>query len=214
MEIMQAGTDIEAAIGRNMAEIDETMLELLRRRMEAAKQLERRGDVIEGMALLLRRLKGEVDRKNASASMRLLDSLLALSEGEVREGKEKGGRILSRESRAECRRRMQAKLRVAFSVGPLDIDIVAVAAQLAASGQEVAEELMQDIVQPSEFIDEVNSLIERVGEQQRQLEEVLAGLPQGDPRRLQGEQVISDRAAALSQVEEILSMAIAVQKQL
>jgi hypothetical protein len=55
MAIMQAGPEVEAAVAAHSHLVDDTMLELLARRMEAARHMEQRPEVLEGLGLLWRR---------------------------------------------------------------------------------------------------------------------------------------------------------------
>ena len=52
---MQAGEEVESAIGRHLGEVDETMLDLLQRRMKAAGQLERSDEMVNTLGALWRR---------------------------------------------------------------------------------------------------------------------------------------------------------------
>ena len=207
MEIIQAGAGVEEAISRHSADIDDTMIELLQRRMDAARQLERSTEVTDGMAALQRRLKAEMDRRTASTSMRLLDSLLAiLDEGEEGGGLPGGGRS------TEVQQAARAKLRSAFGGAPLEADVLAVAAQLAMRGQSVADELLEDVVDAKTFVGEVTALLDGAMEQQQQLVAALEGLAGDAPERPRVEEVMNERAMALNLVQEVLTLTRAVQK--
>lgn len=78
LAIMQAGTQVEEMIAHHAAEIDGGMLQLLVRRMKAAEQLEAGDDVLQGLQLLYRRLKAEVDRQQAPPALHLLDEVMAI----------------------------------------------------------------------------------------------------------------------------------------
>jgi len=233
LEIMQAGAAVEAAIQRHEAEIDETMLELLKRRLEAARQLERHEDVLKGLGLLLRRLKAEVDRKAASPALKLLDVLLATMDmdseagtgAEVANASGTGENAIARagdasseqklrDMRAEARKQVQARLQTAFGAVPLQVDVLSVASQIATAGPPAVDDIAQDHVDPETFMSEVTGLLEKAGEQQRLLEQALGQLGPDAPQRKQVEAVLSERAVTMSQVEEVLTMARAVQKRM
>lgn len=224
MKIMQSGADVEAAISRNIDEIDETMLQLLRRRMDAARQLERSKDVLQGIEMLYRRLKAEIDRRNATPALRLLDSLLIFyeeSEFDMEHIESSNdispladftstGRMKPKSPSARfahIRKQIGAELRQAFgSVSP-QIDVLTLARELAEGGADVARNVLDVHVDPDEFIQEVGDLVESVQLQQRQLEESLDSLPNSSPERNRIEAIRNQRAVALPRVIEILSIA-------
>jgi hypothetical protein len=219
MEIMQAGADVESAIERNLHELDETVLDLLRRRLDAARQLERSQDVADGLKLLYRRLKAEIDRKAASPAMRLLDTLLGIYEeasileqqGSESNGggglKSVGGGGSSGVSPTEVRSQVRAQLSASFRGYAPQEDVLSLAAQLAKKGSEVAERLLDEQVEPRVFVNEVMELVRGAGEQQRQLEKALRELPERSPERDRIQAVANERAVALAHVEEVLQLA-------
>lgn len=203
MEIMQAGASVEAAIARHAADIDETMLKLVAKRMEAARELERSAEVLQGLELLAHRLQAEMDRRQASASLRLLDTLLNMMDGggEGGKGENANSNVIGVE------RAVRAKLRAAFGVAPLQTDVMMVATQLGTRGTEVVDTLLEDIIDPNVFMAEVSELLNKAMEQQRQLEQALTVLAQDAPERKRVEEVVSDRAVALSLVQNVVALA-------
>jgi hypothetical protein len=147
-------------------------------------------------------------RREASPSIRLLDSLLALVEdnggGVGASAMEQGHPMLNVQ---ETRQLVRSRLQTAFAGAPLSDDLIYVASQLASGGGAVANELLQDLIAPDEFVTEVGGLVERVASQQRELEEALAGLEEGTREKGQLAAVVNHRSLALSRVQEILAIA-------
>lgn len=196
MDIMGAGASVEEAITRHAADVDASMLSLLDARMEAARELERNEEVLEGLEALRRRLKAEVDRQKASAALRLLDTLMGVMDGE-----QEGGRD------PEAVKAARAKLRDAFGGDALQADVMSVASQLVAAGPSVADELLEDLVDPNVFMVECTQLLEGAMEAQGQLAAALEGLPPDAPERPRVREVLAERALSIALVEEILVLA-------
>ncbi|EFN52312.1 hypothetical protein CHLNCDRAFT_58914 [Chlorella variabilis] len=211
LAILQAGEHVEEVIAQHRADIDDSMLQLLARRMKAAELLEKQEAVLQGLQLLYRRLKAEVDRQLASPGLRLLDelmSILDLGEGDL------GSPAAAREER---RAQAAAHLRAAFS-GSLvgDADVLSLAAQLSASGgSQLADQLVADPVDPMVFMAEATELLRRVEEQHTQLEAYLqqqrqeegTGQSQEAVRAsLEVEQLLEQRQAAVALVQECLQV--------
>lgn len=209
MEIMQTGAGVEQTISRHSADIDDTMMELLQRRMEAARHLERQSEVLQGIEMLQRRLKAEIDRKKASLSMRLLDSVLnILDGGEEVEVTERSGASGGGKNRStEVQKAARARLRSAFGAAPLEADVMFLATQLALRGQSIADELLEERVDGNVFIKEVTALLEGAMEQQQQLKAALEQLGPKAPERVKVQEVIDERSAALGLVQEVLVLA-------
>ncbi len=206
MEIMQAGAGVEEAISRHSADIDDTMMELLQRRMEAARHLEKQSEILQGMEMLQRRLKTELDRKNASISMRLLDSVLNILDGGEEEETAAGAG--SNKGRSpEVLKAARARLRSAFGAAPLEADVMFLATQLALRGQSIADELLEERVDGSVFIKEVTALLEGAMEQQQQLLAALETLGPQAPERIKVQEAINERSVSLQLVQEVLMLA-------
>lgn len=220
IEFMQSGGDIEAAIARNVDEIDEMMLELLERRIDAAQKLEQKAEVVSGLEMLYRRLKNEIDRRSSTASLRLLDSLLLLYE-EMNDGDENLVSQNERESFRsqfripmvpasripEIRKRVRAELQAAFFATKPKADLIAIASQLAENQQEAAATLLDGHVDAQDFIQEVTVLMNSAKQQQLQLYEALESLGDSNPERQRIELIKQQREITLSQVEDILELA-------
>lgn len=206
MEIMQAGAGVEEAISRHSADIDDTMMELLQRRMEAARHLEKQREILQGMEMLQRRLKMELDRKKASVSMRLLDSLLNILDGG--EDEDSSGASGSNKKRSiEVEKAARARLRSAFGAAPLEADVMFLATQLASRGQSIADELLEERVDGNVFIEEVTALLEGAMGQQQQLVAALEQLGPQAPERVKVQEAINERSIALELVQEVLVLA-------
>ena len=221
---MQAGAGVEEAIARHRTDIDATMIELLQRRMDAAQHLERDKEVLQGMEMLQKRLKAEFDRKQASTSLRLLDSLLSILDDDNGNGLEEGagasgsggGAGTGGRKGTEARNVVRAKLRAAFGAAPLKADVMSLAAQLANSGQSVSDELLEETVDPKVFINEVTELLERALSEQRKLEAALQGFDMelNVMQRARIQEVYNERAVSLGMVEDVLTLARACMKNL
>lgn len=132
---MQSGNQLEETIDQYRDEIDNLMLELLTRRIETAKQYEQQPETIEALNLLYRRLKLELDRNQASPSLRLLDEILDILEsGSTKvelggEGFDPGAMNAAKE---ESRSRAMARMRVAFGDEGVSVsNILSLASQIA-----------------------------------------------------------------------------------
>jgi hypothetical protein len=241
LEIMQAGEGVEEAIARHLAEVDGEMLSLLAGRIEAARKLERRQDVLDGLAALWRRLKAEADRAAAPPALRLLDSLLAILDGADAEEEEAGGgaggddtvadggagggaeappsppppAAVTTKAELDARRgRAAARLRTAFSGAPVGVDVLNLASRLAADGARVSEQLLEESVEPQVFAAEAGALLDGALEQQRALEAALAeraDLPAAE--RAAGEALAARRATAIARVQEVMALARTVAQQ-
>jgi hypothetical protein len=206
MEIMQAGAGVEEAISRHSAEIDDTLMELLQRRMEAARHLEKQSEILQGMEMLHRRLKMELDKKKATISMRLLDSILNILDGGEEE--ESSGASGSNKGRSiEVEKAVRARLRSAFGAAPLEADVMFLATQLAVRGQSIADELLEERVDGNVFIKEVTALLEGAMGQQKQLVAALEQLDPQAPEKIKVQEAINERSIALGLVQEVLVLA-------
>ncbi|KAL4423865.1 hypothetical protein ABPG75_001166 [Micractinium tetrahymenae] len=183
LAIIQAGERVEEVIAERRADIDETTLKLLERRIGAAQQMEKRPEVVQGLQLLYRRLKAEVDRQVASPALRLLDELMGiLDPGEA-------DTVAQTTTQEERRRQAAARVRAAFSGGLAgDADVLSLAAQLVGGGGErLADELVADPVDPMAFMAEATQLLGRVEQQQAQLEAYLHQLRQQQQQQAAGQ---------------------------
>lgn len=217
MQIMQAGSTVESVIAQYQNEIDDTMLELLQKRIDAARRLERTQEVVEGLILLYRRLKNEVDKSKATPAMKLLDTVLRIINDDSisQEGKEyktvaKNFGLLDDSVRSQ----VVAKIKAAFGTAPLQTDVLSLAAQLAAGGEAVVDALMEEQVDASQFIEEVKNLLEDAMKQQQELKAVVLRLPENSSEREKVHVIVEDREEALEQVQEILSIAISVKREI
>ncbi|PRW61467.1 PALE chloroplastic isoform B [Chlorella sorokiniana] len=224
LAIMQAGEAVEEVIAQHREDIDEEMLRLLDRRMQAAEQLEPelQEDVLEGLQLLHRRLKAEIDRQRAPPSLRLLDELLNILDPA-------GAGLTPTQAEREQRRRQAAvRLRAAFAGGiTAEADVLSLAAQLGSSGgSQLADQLVADPVDPTQFMAECTELLAAAQEQQRQVAAYLQRLPEvpgGEDEEAAGraaaqrahlEGLLQERQAAAAMVEEVLELAQAVSRRL
>jgi hypothetical protein len=217
------------------------MLSLLAGRIEAARKLERRQDVLDGLAALWRRLKAEADRTAAPPALRLLDSLLAILDGADAGEQEVGGgaggdgtvadggaggaaeappsppppAAVTTKAELDARRgRAAARLRTAFSGAPVGVDVLNLASRLAADGARVSEQLLEESVEPQAFAAEAGALLDGALEQQRALEAALAervDLPAAE--RAAGEALAARRATAIARVQEVMALARTVAQQ-
>lgn len=172
---------MEEAIAQHRGNIDDTMLELLEQRMAAAEQVERQPEVLQGLQLLYRRLKSEVERQQASPALQLLDELMGILDPQV-----EGGGFAPSLAMSERRRAAAARVRAAFSGGlPTGTaDVLSLAAQLSApAGSQLADELVADPVDPMVFMAEVTELLSRVQRQLGQLEAYIAAQQAAQERR-------------------------------
>ncbi|KAL4446212.1 hypothetical protein ABPG77_003019 [Micractinium sp. CCAP 211/92] len=198
LAIIQAGERVEEVIAERRADIDATTLQLLEGRIEAARQVEKRPDVVEGLQLLYRRLKAEVDRQAASPALCLLDELMGiLDPGQA-------DTVVQTSTEEERRQQAAARVRAAFSGGLAGgADVLSLAAQLVGGGGErLADELVADPVDPMVFMAEVTQLLGRVEQQQAQLEAYLQQLRQQQAAVQPGQQPEGAEAEAQELSEE------------
>ncbi|KAI3432867.1 hypothetical protein D9Q98_010450 [Chlorella vulgaris] len=224
LAILQSGELIEEVIAKHRQDIDATTLQLLARRMEAAKQVEKQPEVLEGLQLLYRRLKAEVERQEAAPELRLLDELMFILDPL------EGGPESFQAAMEERQRRATAHLRSAFTGGVPgglagSADVLSLAAQLSGSGgSQLADQLVQDPVSPTAFVDTATELLQRAQEQQSQLEAYLSALTLQDgtvaesqemPYSVtEAQQLLENRQAAAALVQDCLQLARTVIQQL
>ncbi|KAL4854390.1 hypothetical protein ACK3TF_004902 [Chlorella vulgaris] len=224
LAILQSGELIEEVIAKHRQDIDATTLQLLARRMEAAKQVEKQPEVLEGLQLLYRRLKAEVERQEAAPELRLLDELMFILDPL------EGGPESFQAAMEERQRRATAHLRSAFTGGVPgglvgSADVLSLAAQLSGSGgSQLADQLVQDPVSPTAFVDTATELLQRAQEQQSQLEAYLSALKMQDgtvaesqemPYSVtEAQQLLENRQAAAALVQDCLQLARTVIQQL
>ena len=162
-----------------------------------------------------RRLKAEVDRKSAPPALRLLDEMMTILDRDSFLEEDTAHPVApTAEQRAETRRLAKAHLRAAFGGGRPDVDVVTLAAQLASGGQAVADQLVEEVLDPEAFVADVSALLERATAQQRELEVALEAVPVGSQEHARGSEAAMHRAAAIGQVQEVLEVARAVQQDL
>lgn len=219
---------MEDVIKQHASEIDETMLELLYRRIEAAKQLEQNEDAVQGLLAVASRLKAEMDRQKATASMRLLDSLLGLlmqDDVEPEKDSEETAAPLSEEEKLsrfkkysglESRRLVAARLQAAFSSIPNGDDVISVASKLASGGAVVADQFLEENITAATFVNEVTVLLQHATEQQQHLETAIKQMGGAEEatnsQREEYIKLANDRALALTRVQEILFIARSLKK--
>ncbi|GAB4814994.1 hypothetical protein N2152v2_002040 [Parachlorella kessleri] len=244
MDIMDSGEQVEERIQQHQDDIDGDMLQLLTKRIELASALQQ-NEAVEGLQLLYRRLKAEVDRKAATPAMRLLDDLLNILDpstedsspvdadsdqaddvpGMAASAETGGGRggggstaaVLQAGARAmlqqrEARRqRAVTRMQAAFGLGlPEDADVVALAAQLAEGGEQVAEGLFGEPVDPERFLAEVSELLDQAAAQREQVAEYLESLgPGNDLHRAEVEAALEQRDQAMALVQQVLELVAA-----
>ena len=208
MEIMNAGAALEEVVETFRDDIDHVMLELLEARIKTARQLEQDEETVQGMIALYRYLKSEYDRNAASPALRLLDTLLQLMNDteDDDDGTEDGTSILY-DRREEMKRKVMARMQMAFDASlPLQNDVVSVAQQLASGKQRFIDEIVNESVKPLEFIYEVEALLEKAVDQQRVLEEHISKEDQADVKH-QLQMAFDARSDTIDNVQEIVSMA-------
>lgn len=207
LEIIQAGERVEEAIAEHRAEVDTRMLTLLARRIKTAQQMEKQAEVVQGLQLLYRRLKAEVDRQRAPPALQLLDELMGILDPGA-----EAVTVAQTATREERRREAAARVRAAFSGGlPGGADVLSLAQQLSGGGGlQLADELVADPVDPMDFMAQVTELLGRVQQQQVQLAAFLEQQQAQQARQAQqreevgeveGAEEESDRSAATAMLE-------------
>lgn len=199
LEILESGGSVERVIEQYSDEIDHTMLELVEKRIQAARQLEQEEEVVQGLIALYRYLKAEHDRNVASPALRLLDTLLQIMlEEEVGESE-----TYSDVSKA-TRQKVMARMQMAFDASlPLESDPLSLAHHLAQGKTRMIDDLLNETVKPLEFIQEVEVLLGRAMDQHAQLEKQVEGMESSEAIR----EALRARSAAIDNVQEILIMA-------
>jgi len=158
VELVNAGGYFEDKLEEYRDYLDAELLEKFYRRIETAEKHEDE-NAAEGLRLIWRRVRAEVERKNASPSMRLLDKLLALLHPSV------GGTPKDRYRSA------LGLMYEAFTQSQSDtVDIFDLAASLA-DGAEPPSKLLQEFVQKSEFINEMEQILEEAEAADQELAE-------------------------------------------
>ncbi|GMH36597.1 hypothetical protein BSKO_04470 [Bryopsis sp. KO-2023] len=150
IDVVNAGGALETVIPKYREYIDEELLEVLFKRIQTTAQFEEKS-AVEGLVAVWRRLRSELERKNATPAMKLLDKLLKIVNvpPEFEESTE-------HERLEEATDTMMD----AF-IGPQAqaVDIFAIAKDLAEGG-EPPEELMEGPVSRKAFVAEVEELLE------------------------------------------------------
>jgi hypothetical protein len=198
MQIMEAGPAVEQVIEKHSDEIDHIMLELLEKRIQAARKLEQDDEVIQGMVVLYSHLKAEYDRNTASPALRLLDTLLQIMATNPSDDEYAS-------YHKEMNRKVMARMQMAFDASmPLETDVLSVAQQIAEGKRRFIDEIVNESVKPSEFIHEVDALLTQARDQQAMLKQHIEnqGSVSADVQK-----VLENRQNAIDNVEEILSMA-------
>ena len=198
MHIMEAGPAVEQVIEKYSDESDHVMLELLEKRLQAARKLEQDDEAIQGMVVLYSYLKAEYDRNTASPALRLLDTLLQIMTTNPSDEEYAS-------HHKEMNRKVMVRMQMAFDASmPLETDVLSVAQQIAGGKRRFIDEIVNESVKPSEFIHEVDALLTQARDQQAILKQHIEnqGTVSADVQK-----VLDNRQNAIDNVEEILSMA-------
>lgn len=199
MEIMDSGASVEQTIEKYSDEIDHVMLELVEKRIQAARQLEQQDEAVQGLVALYKYLKAEHDRNSASPALRLLDVLLQIM-SDVHVGETE---IYSDVSRA-TRQKAMARMQMAFDASlPLETDPLSLAHHLAQGKTRMIDDMLNETVKPMEFIHEVEVLLGHAMEQHALLQKQVQGMELSENVR----EALQARGAAIDTVQEILVMA-------
>ncbi|CAG9466146.1 unnamed protein product [Pedinophyceae sp. YPF-701] len=172
LEMLQAGAEVEGCIAKHREIIDERMMAVVEKRLETAEKLAAEGKAGEGdtganaLRLLKRRLQRELDRKESTPAMRLLDDCLATL---AAEGDADGGE-LDPAARSTRRAACQERLRAAFNAGvpsePIDIfnaaSVFAEGVDLTGAAAPLPDVYEAEFVDPRDFLRESKALLDQV----------------------------------------------------
>lgn len=214
MEIIESGTSVEQTIEKYSDEIDHVMLQLLEKRIQVARQLEQEDEVVQGLYVLYKYLKAEHDRNMASPALRLLDTLLRIiaydPENDDDESLSSSPSMSSSFSYSDVskakRQQVMARMQMAFDASfPLESDPLSLAHHLAQGKTRMIDDMLNETVNPSEFIHEVEGLLGHAMDQHALLEKQLKeeGLESSQNVR----EALRARSTAIDNVQEILVMA-------
>lgn len=195
IEIINSGPDLEASIKRNAAEIDETLLLFLWKRVQAAEQNGEGNHVVEALTALFNRLRREAERQASSPALRLLDDALS--------------RLTDDEAEPDASERRAATrdlLERAFRGKPAEgLDIFGMAALLAA-GSDIPPDELGEFVPREVFVEEVSQLVEDARQAMRKQKAEVAAM-RGTLEEVELVEAVQQRAVAIAQAEEVLRMA-------
>jgi hypothetical protein len=235
--MLQAGDAIESKIEEYLEDIDEEMLEILEQRIIHLENVGIDEPAMQGLLLLHRRLEVEIDRKNATPAMKLLDDIMSiLAEADIiniNDGSntDTTASIMTStpESRAAAEEAAAERLRVGFgkttslldTFGPGD-DVLTLAAKLARQGPDALEAMggagggaVRDgeEVDPMELLGEGTELLGFAKEGQQQIETYLKEAKDENEKR-ELESALAYRIEALDRLERALGIARRVQREM
>jgi len=235
--MLQAGDAIESKIEEYLEDIDEEMLEILEQRIIHLENVGIDEPAMQGLLLLHRRLEVEIDRKNATPAMKLLDDIMSiLAEADIiniNDGSntDTTASIMTStpESRAAAEEAAAERLRVGFgkttslldTFGPGD-DVLTLAAKLARQGPDALETMGDagggavrdgEEVDPMELLGEGTELLGFAKEGQQQIETYLKEAKDENEKR-ELESALAYRIEALDRLERALGIARRVQREM
>lgn len=234
--MLQAGDAIESKIEGYLEDIDEEMLEILEQRIIHLENVGIDEPSMQGLLLLHRRLEAEIDRKNATPAMKLLDDVMSiLAEADIMnitDGNNDDPSFMSStpQSRAEAEEAAAERLRVGFgktislldTFGPGD-DVLTLAAKLARQGPDALEAMGgggggggrdgEEEVDPMELLGEGTELLGFAKEGQQQIETYLREAKDDNEKR-ELESALAYRIEALDRLERALGIARRVQREM
>lgn len=206
MSILQSGENIESKIVEYRDSIDEEMLQILEKRIEVMAEEEGTPQILETLELIWRRLAAELDRKQASPAMRLLDDVLdILAEGH-------GGPA---EGEAQAGVAVAAKLRASFGlVVKTEGDIFSLAQKIAEGGLKTVEDVTGEQVDSTQFMSEASQLLNVASQGHSEMLEQQRGLQPDTEEFAELNSIIEARSEALEALENVLNIARQIRKEL
>ncbi|KAK9824189.1 hypothetical protein WJX72_008420 [[Myrmecia] bisecta] len=203
LDMVAAGAEVDKVIAENIYEVDDYLIGLLESRIETAQEFDD-DDVVEGLLLLWQRLRIERDRFNATPAQRLLDDALHVMA--VSTPADYSDRL------KEVRRRLES----AFTPPGMEaapVNIFGVASILGQGGELPPEEIVGEFVAQWQFLAEGKDLLKQAMDEQHELEHVLqTGLAKEQEEEVR--EVFEERAAVVTQLQEILAIASSIKPDL
>ncbi|KAF8057922.1 SRC2 [Scenedesmus sp. PABB004] len=183
-------------------EIDEPLLHMLARRIEAAKTHGQDAQEVEAMQQLLDVLSVEAQRAAASPAMRLLDEVLELlgDDPALPGAQQRGADVV-------------ARLRSAFTGGAADgVDVFAAAAALAADGALAAEALAVEYVPQAAFLAEGMELLQGAKEEMQALASAVGQAQQEIQQARSADASLLETPAAQQHIAQVAAADAALQR--
>jgi len=174
-----AGKNLEKVIAENLQHIDENLLELIENRIDIERtDPTPEEDGVQGLQLLHKRLKRELDKIKSTPSLRLLDDCLGLFP--ISESNDPMRTVNQKLDKDAVQAEIKDRLKAAF-FGTEEIDkalggsgdLFALSQMLSTeAGKEMVQKMYSSQIDPEDFMDQVCRVCDVARNEQKQLEEI------------------------------------------